>query len=288
MFRFVPVFILISSLHAQTKIDNYIPFLEEISKIDTSFTYRELENTIYLQYGKSGHRIEIVNNRLKRITPLNQSGQINGYQKTFHFSRKNHRWPSFNIDYYSSDAIIERNIFPLRVVDLDSIDLSYNYLEEKTLFEKNDSINESESSWWISDEIGMPHRIEIGGQNDSVYCYVSFYNGYFHIIGFKDLRNGKKKKQLYLFDENKLILKLNMSDTKLDGSQTLFYNQSQYDFNCHGNEYECYCSESISTDTGLFDENSKYFYLINSFGKTRVQLSSYTYYTLLKFENTMF
>ena len=72
---------------------NYTPYLKELSILDTAFSFDEVGDTLYLNYGVGGHRIEVVNDRIYKITPLNRLGQINGLQRTYTFYSNKGGWP---------------------------------------------------------------------------------------------------------------------------------------------------------------------------------------------------
>lgn len=290
MYRLILIYICLSlELNVSSQEVDYKPFLKEVAQLDTLFTYAERNDTLFLLYGEYGQRIELFKNRLTTITPLNKKGQINGVRVSFKFYRKISHWPEWFLDQYSDGEMTSKDVQNLKKIYLSDLQTSQGdsalvYINTPKSFSiLNDSLNKTINSWRIS-EIGMPHQLRLEGKDDSIMTVISFQHGYFHIIGTYDLRRGENKKSIYVFDFGKLIFKLNLTGNSIIGSHKFYFKGKEYDFECLAENYECYCTDSEIATLKLSNPNSKYFYIQKTFEGNEIILSSYTYYTLLKFE----
>ena len=209
---------------------NYTPYLKELSILDTAFSFDEVGDTLYLNYGVGGHRIEVVNDRIYKITPLNRLGQINGLRRTYTFYSNKGGWPWCINDEYSNGIFIteyepkkdDYDIFvPLNPNEgwrntrkdrkgnlLYPPDTIFRDRKLENIFSYNDSINKTEERWWINDLVS--NKIHIGSFKDSIRIFIEFRNAYFNKIGFIDNRKNHESTSFYLFDEGKFLGKIKL------------------------------------------------------------------------------
>lgn len=285
---FISVSFIILPFTSLCKEKNYKPFLKEVSQLDTLFKFFERNDTLFLIYGESSHRIELVKNRLNTITPLSAKGQINGLRRTYKFKRNSKYWPNLSTNHYSEDKLISEYypkltklvLIDAKTSEIDTVELDAN---NQSIFISNDSLNKASDNWRIG-AVGMPHLLSLTGSADSIKSIISFRHGYFHTIGTFDIRKGRYDRSFYLFDYGKLIFKFNLSNRTIIGRHKFYYKEEEYHFECEEDKYNCYCDDSEIKESKLFNPKSKYFYLKETNEGIAIILSSYSYYTLLKFE----
>ncbi|UKN00822.1 hypothetical protein K6119_13895 [Paracrocinitomix mangrovi] len=278
------------TLNAQLKIKDFTPYFSEIAKKDTAFQFSKTNNTLYLTLGTFGSRIEIVNQKLYAITPIDTNGHINGYRQVFKPTKK-YNWPDYENSLYINDTFIESYPTILIEQDIDSIEFERRPIQPKTTYELNDSINSWGTDWSISSYgVNPGYMFEITSTTDSTKCFVNFLNGQILHIGFKSIRNNEKSKVFYVFDKGKLIYKIRTNQFWPEGEQIFYYKGSEYTFYCREAKfgYNCYCNWDKKNVRPLYKENSKYIYLYKQNDTVKVHLPTrgpnYTYSKLLSRE----